>query len=90
MFYLPCVCIHTDAEGKQRKARVRHIIKFLEKNTIYNKHLTNIQTHIVEGFLRLGGERVEERDRCPGPRSGGWLRLGRIQEMQVVDYIDFC
>ena len=31
VFYLPCVCTHTDAEGKQRNARVRNILKFLKK-----------------------------------------------------------
>ena len=38
MFYLPGVCTHTDTEGKQRKARVRNILKFLRKNTIFNEH----------------------------------------------------
>ena len=38
VFYLPGVCTHTDTEGKQRKARVRNIIKSLEKNTIFNEH----------------------------------------------------
>ena len=33
VFYLPGVCTHTDADGKQRKARVRNI-----KNTIFNEH----------------------------------------------------
>ena len=27
VFYLPGVCTHTDTEGKQRKARVRNILK---------------------------------------------------------------
>ena len=35
VFYLPCVCTHTDTEGK---ARVRNISKSLEKNTILNEH----------------------------------------------------
>ena len=39
-FYLPCVRTHTDTEGEQRKARVRNILKSLEKtqylmNTLY-------------------------------------------------------
>ena len=28
VFYLPGVCTHTDTEEKQRKARVRNILKF--------------------------------------------------------------
>ena len=40
VFYLP-VCTHTDNEGKQRKARVRNILKSTKKtqyliNTLYN------------------------------------------------------
>ena len=40
MFYLPGVCIHIDIKGKQRKTRIRNILKFLEKthyliNTLY-------------------------------------------------------
>ena len=40
VFYLPGVCTHTDTEGKQRKARVRNILKSSEKtqylmNTLY-------------------------------------------------------
>ena len=31
VFYLPGVCTHTDTEGKQRKTRVRNILKSLEK-----------------------------------------------------------
>ena len=38
VFYLPGVCTHTDTKGKQRKARVGNILKFLEKNTIFNEH----------------------------------------------------
>ena len=38
VFYLPCVCTHTDTEGEQRKARVRNILKSAEKNTIINEH----------------------------------------------------
>ena len=38
VFYLPGVCTHTDTEGKQRKARVRNILKSSEKNTIFNEH----------------------------------------------------
>ena len=38
VFYLPGVCTHTDTEGKQRKARVRNILKSSKKNTIFNEH----------------------------------------------------
>ena len=38
VFYLPCVCSHTDTEGEQRKARVRNILRSLKKNTIINEH----------------------------------------------------
>ena len=38
VFYLPGVCAHTDTKGKQRKDRVQNILKFLEKNTIFNEH----------------------------------------------------
>ena len=31
VFYLPGVCTHTDTEGKQRKARVRNILKSSRK-----------------------------------------------------------
>ena len=34
VFYLPDVCTHADTEGKQRKARVRNILKS-SKNTQY-------------------------------------------------------
>ena len=38
VFYLPGACTHIDAEGKQRKVRVRNIyFKKSEKNTIYNE-----------------------------------------------------
>ena len=37
VFYLPCVCTHTDTEGEQRKARVRNILKSSEKKTIFNE-----------------------------------------------------
>ena len=40
VFYLPGVCTHTETQGKQRKTRVRNILKSLEKtqylmNTMY-------------------------------------------------------
>ena len=37
VFYLPGMCTHTDTEGKQRKTRVRNILKSSEKNTIFNE-----------------------------------------------------
>ena len=41
VFYLPGVCIRTDTEGKQKKTRVRNILKSFENtqylmNTLYN------------------------------------------------------
>ena len=47
VFYLPCVCTHTDTEAEQRKARVQNILKSSEKtqylmNTLYHpKQLTS-------------------------------------------------
>ena len=38
VFYLPFVCTHTGTEGKQRKTRVRNILKSLKQNTIFNEH----------------------------------------------------
>ena len=38
VFYLPGVCTHTDTKGKQRKARVRNILKSSEINTIFDEH----------------------------------------------------
>ena len=40
VFYLPDVCTHNDTDGKQRKERVRNILKSLKKtqylmNTLY-------------------------------------------------------
>ena len=32
VFYLPSECTHTDTEGKQRKARVRNILKYSGKS----------------------------------------------------------
>ena len=42
VFYLPGECTHTDIKRKQRKARVRNILKSSEKNTIFNEHLIPI------------------------------------------------
>ena len=38
VFYLPGVCTHTYTDKKQRKARVRNILKSSKKNTIFNEH----------------------------------------------------
>ena len=38
VIYLPGVCTQTDTKGKQRKARVQNILKYLGKNTIFNEH----------------------------------------------------
>ena len=37
-FSICLVCVHTDAKGKQRKARVGNIFKNFRKNTIFNEH----------------------------------------------------
>ena len=47
VYYLPCVCTHTDALGKQRKARIRNILKSSEKtqylmNTLYLVRVRNM------------------------------------------------
>ena len=49
VFYLPSVCTHTDAEGKQRKARVRKYFKIFGKNTIFNEH----PVHLCIDFVRM-------------------------------------
>ena len=38
VFYLPCVCTHTNAEGKTEKGQSPEYFKFVEKNTIYIEH----------------------------------------------------
>ena len=42
-----CVCVHTDTEGEQRKARVRTILKICGKNRIINEH--PVSYNIVKG-----------------------------------------
>ena len=37
VFYLSCLCTHTDTEGEQRKARVRNNLKSSEK-TLFKEH----------------------------------------------------
>ena len=51
VFYLPGVCTHTDTEGKQRKARVRNILKSSEKtqylmNTLYLPNYQSIYLYL--------------------------------------------
>ena len=48
VFYLPSECTHTETEGKQRKARVRNILKNLEKT----QYLMNT-LHVYESYLDL-------------------------------------
>ena len=52
VFYLPGECTHPDAEGKQRKSRVRNILKSSEKtqylmNTLYYQRFPN--EHLFSG-----------------------------------------
>ena len=56
VFYLPGVCTYMDTEGKQRKARVRNILKSLEKNTIFNEHPVDLHINImVIGWIMIYG-----------------------------------
>jgi len=56
VFYLLGVCTHTGTKGKQRKTRVRNILKSLEKtqylmNTLYyNAHVFNAYIHKTRNF----------------------------------------
>ena len=54
VFYLPCMCTHTDTEGKPRKARVRNILESSEKNTIFNEHPV---LHLVQKIFRYDAAR---------------------------------
>ena len=47
LFYQPGVCTHTDTDGKQRKARVRTILKCSEK-TQYLMNPVHVYMHIKE------------------------------------------
>ena len=47
VFYLPGVCTHTDTERKQRKTRVRNILKSSKKNTIFNEHLVTYRNLVI-------------------------------------------
>ena len=54
VFYLPGLCSHTDTEGKQRKARVRNILKSLKKS-IFNEHPVNVLYLIVPVYTQNPG-----------------------------------
>ena len=56
VFYLPGVCTHTDTKGKQRKAKVRNILKFLVKNTIFTEHPVHIYLSLVNPLKRILGQ----------------------------------
>ena len=47
VFYLPGMCTHTDTEGKQRKARVRNILKSSGKKYLMN----TLHVHIMMNSL---------------------------------------
>ena len=56
-FYLPGVCTHIDTEGKQRKARVRNILKSSKKPTIFYEHpvyLNCMMCRLLCGDKQLG------------------------------------
>ena len=48
VFYLPGVRTHTDTEGKQRKARVRHIFKKSEKTQYLMNTLYMLEIHLKQ------------------------------------------
>ena len=50
VFYM--VCTHTDTEGKQRKERVRNILKSSKKNTIFNEHPVDKNVFFLIHYLR--------------------------------------
>ena len=57
VFYLPGVFTHTDTKGKQRKARVRNILKSLEKtqyliNSLYFSAIAGYLQLLLQGLLR--------------------------------------
>ena len=60
VFFLPGVCTHTDIEGKQRKARVRNILKSSKKHNIswtpcITKHFFDTLLLRLTRFQRLIG-----------------------------------
>ena len=71
VFHLPGVCTHTDTEGKQRKARVRHILKSSEKT-----HNENTKTQPTDANLAAG---VTGRDGL-----GHYSRHIQVNTLQVV------
>ena len=53
VFYLPCVCTHTDNEGKQqRKARFRNILKSSEKTQYLMNTLKLLKTTSTSKLCR--------------------------------------
>ena len=58
VFYLPGVCTHTDTEGKQRKARVRNILKSSEKNKIFNEH--PVTERPMYAFTHISNIKIEQ------------------------------
>ena len=69
VFYLPGVCTHTDTEGKQRKARVRNILKYPEKtqyliNTLYHAKDKDIVVVLFEVRGIIHAPRFNEGFRC--------------------------
>ena len=47
VLYLLGGCTHTDTERKQRKTRVRNILKSSKKNTIFNEHLVTYRNLVI-------------------------------------------
>ena len=59
VFYLPVVCTHADTEGKQRKARVRNILKSSKKHNIFSS--------LIQKYHLIG--RKESESRCVSDRD---------------------
>ena len=62
VFYLPGGCTHTDTKGKQMKARVRNIIKSLEKPhyLMNNLYIRNKLWRRRGNNIRMGGRGAVE------------------------------
>ena len=84
VFYQPGVCTHTDTEGKQRKARVRNILK----NTIFNEHPVVIKAKVLPPpvaplYLRTtNSSQVLARERE--------ISTGRLYDWWRVCYVYAC
>ena len=52
VFYLPGVCTHTDTGGKQRRARVRNILKSSEK-TQYSMNTLHILSCLFKYYILI-------------------------------------